>query len=381
MSSQSSGTPTSSTSATENTTKRSGVRSFQSYRARKEEERSKFFKNCSTKTKKVKLEANLPKEVKINIGVLILKDGKLSLKRVATLPLTVAPTIGSEELLAKAVKKHTRFNEQLFKRHKVYRLLYADYKEVTTIPGSEEPFTLSKYKEEIDKPYSRINFFLVSAVDYCSSKMDSDDSDCSNEDPACTSVSDAMHVTQNYFNANGTLSSQENVEEQCVHNTTEAATSSDATANVDANETDGVMALPQDQQHVQCPVCLASFPLSEIVAHADTCSMWLLEDDDDVVVEFSELNETSSTVGNECVSSVGAKEVLIQEISCIASTVLSEEPKRLTVRRKFIWQDFKNEHQKRFTSKDRLKVIFSGEPAVDDGGPRRELFSGIKLDN
>ena len=158
MSSQSSGTPTSSTSATKNTTtKRSGVRSFQSYRARKEEERSKFFKNCSTRTKKVKLEANLPKEVKINIGVLILKDGKLSLKRGATLPLTVAPTIGSEELLAKAVKKHTRFNEQLFKRYKVYRLLYADYKEVTTIPGSEEPFTLSKYKEEIDKPYSRIN--------------------------------------------------------------------------------------------------------------------------------------------------------------------------------------------------------------------------------
>ena len=107
-----------------------------------------------------------------------------------------------------------------------------------------------------------------------------------------------MHVTQNYFNANATLSSQENVEEQCVHNTTEAATSSDATANVDANETDGAMALPQDHQHVQCPVCLASFPLSEIVAHADTCSMWLLEDDDDVVVEFSELNETSSTVDN-----------------------------------------------------------------------------------
>ena len=165
--------------------------------------------------------------MKINIGVLILKDGKLLLKRGTTLPLIVAPSIGSEELLAKAVKKHTGFNEQLFTQYKVYRLLYADYKEVTTIPGSEEPFTLSKYKEEIDKPYSRINFFLVSAVDYCSSKMDSDDSDdsdCSNEDPACTGVSDAMHVTQNYFNANGTLPSQENVEEQCVHNTTEAAT-------------------------------------------------------------------------------------------------------------------------------------------------------------
>ena len=26
--------------------------------------------------------------------------------------------------------------------------------------------------------------------------------------------------------------------------------------------------------------------------------------------------------------------------------------------------------------KSTLKVVFSGEPAVDDGGPRRELFSG-----
>ena len=41
---------------------------------------------------------------------------------------------------------------------------------------------------------------------------------------------------------------------------------------------------------------------------------------------------------------------------------------------------FKKMHtKKRFTSKDRLKVIFSGERAVDNGGPRRELFSGIKL--
>ena len=26
--------------------------------------------------------------------------------------------------------------------------------------------------------------------------------------------------------------------------------------------------------------------------------------------------------------------------------------------------------------KSSLKVVFTGEPAVDDGGPKRELFSG-----
>ena len=55
--------------------------------------------------------------------------------------------------------------------------------------------------------------------------------------------------------------------------------------------------------------------------------MWLLEDDDDFPVELSKMNETSSIVNNESVPSVGTKNALIQEISYIASTVLSEEPK------------------------------------------------------
>jgi hypothetical protein len=40
-------------------------------------------------------------------------------------------------------------------------------------------------------------------------------------------------------------------------------------------------------------------------------------------------------------------------------------------------QDFKDARQKKITPKDRVKFVFSGEHAVDDGGPRRELFSGI----
>jgi hypothetical protein len=55
---------------------------------------------------KAKLEGKQPcqpVEVKINIGVVIRKDGKLSIKRGATLPLTVSPSIGSQELLIQAV--------------------------------------------------------------------------------------------------------------------------------------------------------------------------------------------------------------------------------------------------------------------------------------
>lgn len=69
----------------------------------------------------------------------------------------------------------------------------------------------------------------------------------------------------------------------------------------------------------------------------------------------------------------------MEEVSHVAEAVLSDETKRLTVRRKFLWQDFKNARKKKIGPKDRVKVVFSGEPAVDDdGGPRRELFSGMK---
>ena len=73
------------------------------------------------------------------------------------------------------------------------------------------------------------------------------------------------------------------------------------------------------------------------------------------------------------------KQMLKEEVSKLASlNVEKENQKQLTVRRKSIWEDFKDEMFKknRISPCSRIKVIFSGEPAVDDGGPRRELFSG-----
>ncbi|KAJ7369849.1 hypothetical protein OS493_036076 [Desmophyllum pertusum] len=72
--------------------------SFAALRSRKEEERAKHFKPSA---KKFKTGPEKPeKEVKINIGVLAMKDGNLSVKlRGVTLPLSVSPNINSEDLL------------------------------------------------------------------------------------------------------------------------------------------------------------------------------------------------------------------------------------------------------------------------------------------
>ena len=63
-----------------------------------------------------------------------------------------------------------------------------------------------------------------------------------------------------------------------------------------------------------------------------------------------------------------------QILKCTKS--LSTELKRVTVRRKFIWEDFKSARKNKIQPLSNLKVVFAGEPSIDDGGPKREMFSG-----
>ena len=67
-------------------------------------------------------------EVKVNIGVMTLKDGVLSIKRRITLPLTVPQCIAADDLLGKAVGKHKRFNKNVIKscNKALYHLRYGD---------------------------------------------------------------------------------------------------------------------------------------------------------------------------------------------------------------------------------------------------------------
>ena len=47
---------------------------------------------------------------------------------------------------------------------------------------------------------------------------------------------------------------------------------------------------------------------------------------------------------------------------------------RITVRRAHIWQDALKCFERKFDVRSYIRVTFLGEPAVDDGGPRREFF-------
>ena len=157
----------------------SATLTFSQFKARKEEDRRGYFrrKRPAKRPKLVHQPDN--SDVKINVGIMALKDGALTIKRGITLPLTVPHSIGADELLEKAVEKHFRFNKDVVTSSNTafYHLLYGDKNLVSSLPGSEEPFTLKRYKDEIDKPYSRITLYLCSSSDYNDSifcELDSD---------------------------------------------------------------------------------------------------------------------------------------------------------------------------------------------------------------
>ena len=66
--------------------------------------------------------------------------------------------------------------------------------------------------------------------------------------------------------------------------------------------------------------------------------------------------------------------MLKDQICNLAANVQQEEI-RVTVRRNHLWSDFsraRSDYYSPFT----IKITFSGEPAIDDGGPKHEFFSG-----
>jgi hypothetical protein len=113
--------------------------------------------------------------------------------------------------------------------------------------------------------------------------------------------------------------------------------------------------------------------------------MWLLNENDeenpDTTVGHNEADKVESTFSIDNMPKQAVKQILIEEITKVVEKHLEKDRrKRVTVRRKVIWDDFKSELQNNnITPTTQIKVIFAGEPAVDDGGPRRELFSGITV--
>lgn len=333
------------------------LKCFNAFKSGKEKERSSFF----VRKKGVKRAKVNDSEVKITIGIM---DDVNKIKRGESIPLKVSPTSSPEEILNLAVEKHATFNKR-FNRKLKYTLVFKDGREVATVPGTdpEESFTLGKYKEVSGFGYSQITLYLVPFVNKklndLHAVIQDSDSDSSSVDnfpnPSLQLTIEEELVSQNIFGISnlpstipGSSVMQPSTSASCI-------------------------------MKVECPLCYVSFPINEVEQHADGCSasFGLLTEDggayhmptcDDFGEEISVVDGSATSTLNNCIS-------ILKE-----SGVNSEmDSVRVTVRRKVVWEDFRRARNRYYQPNRVLKITFSGEPAVDDGGPKREFFAGIVI--
>ncbi|KAK3749941.1 hypothetical protein QZH41_003690 [Actinostola sp. cb2023] len=107
--------------------------SFQDYRRKKEQDRSSRFSSSGKKLKGPS--SDKKKEVTIQIGIMKMSDNDDVLKfiRGSNLPLKTISNIASDDLLAKAVAKHSLFNKDILNKPVAYKLLYPDKTQLSYI--------------------------------------------------------------------------------------------------------------------------------------------------------------------------------------------------------------------------------------------------------
>lgn len=145
---------------------------------------------------------------------------------------------------------------------------------------------------------------------------------------------------------------------------------------------------------VSCPTCDGQFKSCQIEEHADLCaeSIWYgserlmyanlmssLENNPDYELQHDDLSAQSQE--NKILASEATQEIsrgkLIEVIQELQKNV-GTSTNRINVQRKTVLTDYINTRKRRpwFKPDDRIKVVFVGEPAIDDGGPKREFFTG-----
>ena len=123
-----------------------------------------------------------------------------------------------------------------------------------------------------------------------------------------------------------------------------------------------------------CPTCVQYFSIDKIPEHADICcDVWVGE----INSENTGSEDSSPNASPERVIIPDESTDVKDKVLEIKAATLSANVVRLNVCRKCIWCDF-NEYQSngKVSPTDSVKIVFVGEPAIDNGGPKREFFSG-----
>ena len=276
------------------------------------------------------------------------------------------PDSDAESLLSTSVEKHGRHFKQ-FNQFLDYVILYADMSKVLHLPGSSTPFTLEKYKEDILKPYSKLNFWLCEKKEFENSTWsDSDDEDL---------LVSAIQTSSSSMDQESSLTTGNSGR---VSLTASASTSDTSCSSSESNAT----AMPSSSSMHQCPTCFVHYKMEEIEAHADACATAWVDPIGSIppiynIPSEDEENEKDDEPEKQDDNDMGQ---IHEAINKIRTVIGSEITNRISIRRSSAFQDYVAARKKKwFHLKGSLKVTFIGEPAVDEGGPRREFFTGVCL--
>ena len=159
--------------------------------------------------------------------------------------------------------------------------------------------------------------------------------------------------------------------------------------NLNQTEASNVLVGPSCSSYIECPICSHPYPSDIVQYHVNLCADQQSRGSTEIRFEnlISELTQDDHKPFEVSSDESEDEEVKTSQINLtvkdilkeLASKVKKEKEKlnRLNVRRKFIWEDFVAARKKKWFKTDGLfKVHFMDEQAVDDGGPRREFFSG-----
>ncbi|CAB3978943.1 G2 M phase-specific E3 ubiquitin- ligase-like [Paramuricea clavata] len=314
--------------------------SYEEFRKRKQVARTKKIQSAK--------KAKSNEEVKVQVGVLEADGGKLKRLKGRTLPLVIASSCNADNLLKAAIEKHAKHFKQ-FDKYADYLLLYHDHSIVQRLPGSSEDFVLSEYKKDLGKPYSKIYFYLCCKIDLERVK---DFAETESDDDILMPRGEEKKQTVKLESA---INISDDDEERKSFQSPETS----------------------------CPTCFRMFPFDQIEAHANICAdnhidpIGYVSDDnlEELLNDFPEISTDVSEVEN---TSPDTKMEKMKDLVTELAKNVQPVKIRISVRRKSVFKDYLETAKKPwFNGRRMLKVTFIGEPAVDDGGPRREFFSEV----
>ena len=178
--------------------------------------------------------------------------------------------------------------------------------------------------------------------------------------------------------------------------------------NVPADITSTYQSTAEKSVIVTCPMCYGQFPMADIEMHADVCAsqfdpIGTVNPDTELKVPGDEnlnllcLENPQITNDKNSDNNTGILKALItdnkddnasnslrgqiKETIVALQTNVDQDVNRLSVRRRYAFQDYlaaRCKLRRRFNPNGMLKISFIGEPAVEDGGPRHQFYSGIE---